>query len=348
MATVRQSQPHRVQWPLTATQVEHVDEMLAILFKQNRELLDALNALTLTTGSSSGASSSSASGLQIGIDGQDGQDGLPGLPGRDGAPGLGLLGPPGLDGLDGMDGISLGTPPAPIIQVTTSTGTQNDFALLSGVGMLVCNNASALTITGMTAGLPNQVLRIYSVNAQVDLSHASGSSAAANRLANFATSGVTSLAAGVGIATYVYDASSTKWRLTSHYQGDFIDVAYNAANFSTTGGSGTTWTVDAGDQKTYMYYLSGRMLTVVAYLDSTSISSTAAVQLFVAIPNYTSSSRIVQSNAAAFDNGVGTTSYNRVAVVGTTSIEVGRADVTAWANSTNNTFIRVHITFPVT
>jgi hypothetical protein len=246
-----------------------------------------------------------------------------------------------------MDGISLGTPPAPIIQTTTATGTQNDFSLLPGVGMLVCNNASTLTLTGMSAGLPNQVLYVYSANAQVDFAHASGSSSAANRLVNFATSGTTSLAAGSGCAVYIYDSSSSRWRLFQHIQGDFIDVAYSAGNFTTTGGSGTTWTVDSGDQKTYAYYLSGRSLTVVAYLDVTSVSSSSAIQLFVAIPNSFVANRLTQVNSIAFDNGAVTTAYNRVFSVGSTTIEIGRLDLAAWANSTNNTYVRVEITFPV-
>jgi hypothetical protein len=246
-----------------------------------------------------------------------------------------------------MDGISVGTPPSPITQVTTATGTQNDFALLPGVSVLVCNNASALTITGMTAGLPNQVLYVYSANAQVDFAHASGSSAAANRLTNFATSGTTSLAGASGSAVYVYDLSSTRWKLFQHVQGDYIDVAYSAGNFTTTGGSGTTWTVDSGDQKTYSYYLSGRNLTVVVYLDTTSISSSSAIQLFVAIPNSFTANRLTQVNSIAFDNGAATTAYNRVFSVGSTTIEIGRLDLAAWANSTNNTYVRVEITFPV-
>jgi hypothetical protein len=47
---------------------------------------------------------------------------------------------------------------APVIQTTTSTGTVNDFALTTGANVLRCNNATALTLTGFTAGTDGQSL----------------------------------------------------------------------------------------------------------------------------------------------------------------------------------------------
>jgi hypothetical protein len=107
---------------------------------------------------------------------------------------------------------------------TTSTGTQNDFAPgLVGNTIVRCNNATLLTITGLAAGYDGQLVKFISVGAgQVDFPHQSASSAAANRQINVATSGNTSLAAGSGIAEYAYDATTARWRLTTHEQGAWI------------------------------------------------------------------------------------------------------------------------------
>jgi len=89
-------QPQRLKWPLTPSQVEGLDAMLEILFRQQRALELQLNALQTS-------STSSLLGPQgyIGI-GIDGTDGLDGPPGQVGAPGP--IGPPGSTGGSGQDG----------------------------------------------------------------------------------------------------------------------------------------------------------------------------------------------------------------------------------------------------
>lgn len=169
----------------------------------------------------------------------------------------------------------------PVVQTTTLTGAQNNFALSAGCALLRCNNATLLTLTGLVAGVDGQLLVIESMGAgQVDLSPQDASSTAANRLQNFATSGKASLAPGVGNAVYQYDATAARWRMVSHVQGAVIAVAWNAANFTAASG---TWTVEVGDQTVFTYLLIGKMLTVTVNFYTTSNSASTAY-LAVVIP----------------------------------------------------------------
>jgi hypothetical protein len=69
----------------------------------------------------------------------------------------------------------------------------------------------------------------------------------------------------------VYDATTARWRLTTHEQGGWITPTYAAGNYTAQTG---TWTVDAGDVTTQAYYLKGRTLTVAFNLVTTSVSAT--------------------------------------------------------------------------
>jgi hypothetical protein len=55
----------------------------------------------------------------------------------------------------------------------------------------------------------------------------------------------------------------------------------------------------------------------------------------------------VQDLALGFDNGVPTPTYTRIGFLNSTQIEVGRTDLAVWANSSNNTFIRIGMTIPI-
>lgn len=160
---------------------------------------------------------------------------------------------------------------------TTSTGTQDDFAAgvtfaAGQVSTLRANNATLLTLRGIAAGVDGAILRIVSIGAgQVDLAHQNAGSAAANRFINFATSANTSLAAGVGVATLIYDGTTARWRLVEHDQGAYITPTFAAGNFTATGGTGGTWTV--GSAVTSAYYLKGRQLHVEIFLTATTTSA---------------------------------------------------------------------------
>lgn len=111
---------------------------------------------------------------------------------------------------------------------TTSTGTQANFAtglifVIGQVSTLRCNNATLLTLSGISGGVDGALLEIISVGTgQVDLSPQDSGSSAANRLINNVSSIKTSLAAGFGTCMYEYDGTTQRWRLVQHVQGGTI------------------------------------------------------------------------------------------------------------------------------
>lgn len=128
-----------------------------------------------------------------------------------------------------------------VAATVTTTGTINNLAGLtfrSGVNItLRMNNASDSTITGVSGAVDGAVLTIVRVGAgNVFFSHESASSTAANRLINTLTSGNTPISSG-GSAIYVYDGTTSRWRLIQHEQGSFITYTPTLTNI--TIGNGT-------------------------------------------------------------------------------------------------------------
>lgn len=160
----------------------------------------------------------------------------------------------------------------PTAVTVTTTGNITSLPLPGGTGDQITsfNNASLATIQGMTAGLyTGQRWTIRSIGAgQVDLSHNDGAATGA-KLANLATGGKSSLAAGVGTAEFVYDG--TKWAMAAHEQGDYIAVAFSAGDYTASTGN---WTLTSGDVTFYKYWLRGRELTLAFRLDTTTVSAT--------------------------------------------------------------------------
>jgi hypothetical protein len=231
-----------------------------------------------------------------------------------------------------VNGIAL---QAAIPQTTTLTGTQNDFVLTTPANVLVlrCNNATDLTFTGFVAGTDGQILIIESVGAgNVFVKHQNAGSAAANRAINFATSGDTPGAAGVGTFVFVYNGTAARWRLAQHEQGAWITPTYAGANYTAQTG---TWTVDSADVTTQAYYLKGRTLTVAFNFVTTSVSATPT-SLNILNPawgGFTSAKAIIgaqvySDNSAAFAMGY-------VATLGTV-LTVNKITGT-WAIATNTT-----------
>jgi len=160
----------------------------------------------------------------------------------------------------------------PVVQTTTVTGAQNNFALTANCALLRVNNAALVTFSGFSAGYDGQRLTVESIGAgQVDFIPQSALSTVGNRFVNFATIGNTSHAPGSGRSVYVYDLTTARWVLIHHEQGAWIAPAYAAGDFTASSG---TWTVDAGDVGHYRYRLSGRTLEISWYLNTTSVSAT--------------------------------------------------------------------------
>src|SRR4026209_2096244 len=134
--------------------------------------------------------------------------------------------------MDAVDAEVLLYPKLPASTAPTTTGTQTALAIPSGPGALASylDKAPLLTIQGIAAGVANQTLTLVSKGAgQVDLAHLHASGTALGKLKLFATSGLTSLAAGSGVAVFEYDATVTQWRLLPRDQGAGVTPAHAGA-----------------------------------------------------------------------------------------------------------------------
>lgn len=196
----------------------------------------------------------------------------------------------------------------PVVQTTTSTGTVNDFALSSQTAPVIilrCNNAADLIFTGFLAPTTaGQRLIVQAVGAgNIFIAHQNAGSAAADRAINFATTGLTPLAAGLGMAEFVADLTTSRWRMVSHEQGAALAVTFAAGSY--TGGGSLTWTVGSGDVITQSYYLRGRQMTVVTYLTQTSTSGTANASVILSNALWASFTTAKQTLVLALYNDAG-------------------------------------------
>jgi len=228
----------------------------------------------------------------------------------------------------------------------TTTGTSTALAIPSGTGPLTLylNNASLLTVQGIAAGIADQLLFVFSKGAgQVDFAHNHASGTALGKLKLFATVGLTSLAAGSGVAVFQYDGTATIWRLVAHEQGAWITQAYNAGDFTASSG---TWTVDSADCVNFSYRLDGRTLSMMCEIELTSVSATPG-NLYIAIPAGLVSKAASHTLALdIFDNGTGVPGMI-YAPPGGTLVRVFRYDVGAFAVSVNNTSLYGQAKFEV-
>lgn len=126
--------------------------------------------------------------------------------------------------------------------------------------------------------------------------------------------------------------------------GEWTSVAFTAGDYTASGSM--TWTVQSADMVTFEYMVIGHTMFVNIYLDSTTVGGTANNQLFIKIPGSFTAAKKVQGMSLGFDNGVAVSTFTRVSASGTT-IEIGKSDVSNFALSTNNTFIRVIMAFEV-
>lgn len=232
-------------------------------------------------------------------------------------------------------------------QVVSLTGTNNDLALTAGVSVLRLTNATLLTLTGFVAGTDGQRLIVRSEGAgQVDFAHQNAGSAAGARLINFATSGNTSLAAGLGVAEFVYDGTNARWRLVQHEQGAWLTPTFAAGSYTANGIM--TWTLAAGDVSLQRYYLHGRQLTVSFFIITSTVGGTVNTQLLIgngAWGGFTANTSFMgtlwlSDNAAAGVSG-------RVFSNATTLI-IDKVGQTNWTLATDQTSVLGSITFEVT
>jgi len=237
------------------------------------------------------------------------------------------------------------------ITTPNTTGAITAEPIPTGTGDLITfhNNNGLKQIQGMVAGTDGQLWYHFAVHAsgQVDFYHNHASGTALGKLKLCATTGFTSLAAGVGVAVFQYDATSTIWRLVFHEQGAWITPAYNAADYFAT--APMTWTVDAGDVITDSYYLRGRILFRQIVLATTSITGTPGSALKRTVP--AGFSMPVQTDAigASNPNGAGYAAAVFALVTGTTEQFFPSMNTAAtWTLSTNTTALYGQWNLPVT
>lgn len=233
-----------------------------------------------------------------------------------------------------------------VVQTTTATSTQSNFALTAGCRVLYCNNAAIVSFTGFTAGVDGQRVLIVSIGAgDVALAHQDVSSTAANRIINRVTAGVTPMAAGKGTAEVEYDGATARWRLVDHEQGAWLSLGAIASYTASAG----TWTVDwPGDVITASYRIRGREMTYTWYLNTTSTSAGMGTDLRIALPSGYTSLKDVSVPAQTGDNNVSAIGLALVAAGGAV-IVLRLVNTGSWTSSvTNLTYVRGQITFELT
>lgn len=157
----------------------------------------------------------------------------------------------------------------------TTTGNIDDLDF-SNAEVIRMNNATDSTIRGLVAGVAGQQVTIVSIGAgNVLLAHQNAGSAVGNRLINTATSGNTPLAAGKGVATYTYDATTARWRLSAHDQGAWITPTFAAGDYSAWNVG--SWTVASAT--TQQYWLRGTQLFRMWAVSGTTAGSPIAVTM---------------------------------------------------------------------
>ena len=128
--------------------------------------------------------------------------------------------------------------------------------------------------------------------------------------------------------------------------GVWTTPAYDAANFSASVG---TWTVDAGDVTNYQYILIGKTMFVNFYIATSSVSATPTY-LSIKIPGgYTAANKTIGFTNVN-DNGAGWAVSNcEITGAGQTVIRCFAvpAGASAWATSTNSTYVTGLISFEI-
>lgn len=220
-------------------------------------------------------------------------------------------------------------------QTTSATGASTAIQLISTITHLICNNASLLTLQSIIPYVgTGDILVLSAKNAQVDIPHLSGSGTAGYKFSNFATIGITSLAAGFGTAIYVYEGpvGSGLWRLIGHEQGAFITPAFNAGDY--TAGTGS-WTVGSGDVINYSYYLHGRKLTIDYRWDTTTTATTPS-SLIAKIPGGYSAAKSKYWYSVCNNGGTYHAGLSQISASGTTMTFFSNEGGSAWGNGTDN------------
>lgn len=112
-----------------------------------------------------------------------------------------------------------------------------------------------------------------------------------------------------------------------------------------TGASAMTWTVDSGDVTTFEFKKVGKSLKLNVRLVTTSVGGTPNSQLQITIPNSYVSAKTLNFPAVLYKDAGGAFTAGGIAAVaaGSTTINVFKADLSAWTASTNTTQVEFSI-----
>lgn len=219
---------------------------------------------------------------------------------------------------------------------TTSTGSQNNFSITSGgleADALRCNNASALTLTGIAApatpAKPAKRLIIEPVGAgTVSLADQSGSSTAANRI----ITGLNETVVITGPVMLVYDDTTDRWRLLNP---NVINAAATTYTPTWSSSGGTPVTVgNATTTGRWKRWGKQIFFDINFTFGSTSAQGTGNTWLF-SLPSTADATTFGAFSATIFDAGTGSFAANAT-MNSSTTVSLVRADSAGDGTVTGN------------
>jgi hypothetical protein len=224
----------------------------------------------------------------------------------------------------------------------TSTGAVNDWApALNGHTIIEWNGASDFTPSGIAGGVAGQFFLLKNVSTAfiIHCPHNTGPTAA-NKTQNTVTSAPTSAAPG---GWFLYAHSGTDWKLVGQEQGAWITPAFSAARYTALTG---LFTVDAGDEQTYAYWLSGATLFFSVWINTASVSATPAT-LIIGLPSTFTIAKASVYPTVFAPNGANEMGFAIVAAGGA-AVSLARVPAAgAFVVTTNTTYAYFLLAIPV-
>lgn len=216
-------------------------------------------------------------------------------------------------------------------------------SLTASAANLTISGFDGLTTVGAT-NIPYPSTKVITNDGlyTFDLLHMNSSSLQANRIA---CPGSVRYRVYPRESVTIYRSAADTWKIAEKAD-QWVDVTYDAANFTASAGN---WTVDSGDVETLAYHLDGNKMTVSFQITTTDVSA-APVSLRITIPNSRTAARTMRNAlAAAVDAGTNVnTGFCKVTAGGTVIDIFKDAAGTAWTlTAADNTSVYGEITFMV-
>ena len=128
--------------------------------------------------------------------------------------------------------------------------------------------------------------------------------------------------------------------------GEWTAVAYNAANFTTSGGG--AWTVDLADQRTFSYALVGKTMLLAITLADTDVGAAPGISLQIALPGgFTCQNQVLAPLLLSDAGGANVWGYVFIAAGGVVAL-CRKIDNSNWTvTAADNTSVFLNIAFEV-